>query len=84
VWSTELQGAEEDAVRDRIKNIESKTNRKAGNFDKIGLNWHDAIFRVPVYIKVDDNAETIARMYSGHGPLEPGRSNSTFIQAQQA
>lgn len=84
IWSTKLQGQEESAVRDRIKNIESKGNRKAGNFDKIGLNWHDAVYRVPIYIKVDANAETIARTYSGHGPLEPGRSNSTFMQAQQS
>lgn len=81
---TELTGDVEDEISDAINTIYSnKDLKKVGIKGMNHMQGWDDIYKVPIFIKVDDNAAANAYRYAGHGSLLPGRTLSEDMIQEQ-
>lgn len=74
---------DDSPIHDRIEFIQDTDENKKNTFGSIaGYSGNDDLFKMPIFIKVQDNASTNIRMAVGHGPLQPAQSEEDFVTEQ--
>lgn len=78
-----LSGTDEDNAEAIVKGVYNGQPKSSGFSEPRGNGWFKDLCEVPIFIKIDKNAASNARLNVGHGPIEDASTREDFMREQQ-